>query len=61
MGKHQIRKSLSTAQERAILDNSCLRSLAGLAWVFKMAGHYDFENRTKELDELFRQKLKDTK
>lgn len=50
----------SPAQQRAMLNNSCLRSLAGLAWVFRMAGHHDFEALTKELDDKFRNKLKET-
>ena len=49
------------AQQRAILDNGCLRALAGLATQFKLAGHHDFEMKVKSLDAEFRGKLKRTK
>lgn len=49
------------AQKHATMVNFCLRSLAGLAFSFNKAGHYDFEMLTKDLDAKFRAKLKGMK
>lgn len=45
------------AQQRAILNNSCLRTLAALRRAFRLAGYYDYEKRTEELDGMFRERI----
>lgn len=49
------------AQQRASMNNHCLRALGGLRESFNKAGHYDFEMLVKDLDAKFRAKLKGMK
>lgn len=51
-------EKLSHARQRALLNNSCLRSFGGLEAMLRKAGHHDYEHLVRELDVKFREKLK---
>lgn len=51
----------SPAQQRATMNNHCMRAMAGLMFSFRKGGHHDFEKLIEDLDAKFRAKVKGLK